>query len=181
MSIVIAVDASDAAASVVQAVAPRLREWHTGAHLLTVIDPDEAHGQRRSGGPATYHSETMPADLSGGSLPGAATGGPSLQPLAEDRGQALAGLEDDRRQGLQQLAADHLSGVAHEVHIEAADDVAKTICEFAEEHSADMIAIGTHGRTGLRRALMGSVAEAVIRCSNVPVLVVREGIPLPAD
>ncbi len=176
MGTVIAVDASDIAAAVVQAVAPGLRESQATAYLLTVVDPGEAHTQRHADGPAAYLSETMPADLSGGRLPGASARGPVLQPVAENRSQALASLERDRRRHLEQLAGAYLSGVAHEVRVEVSADVATTIAAFADEIGADPIAIGTHGRSGLSRALLGSVAEAVIRTSNVPVLVVREGM-----
>ncbi len=44
---------------------------------------------------------------------------------------------------------------------------------LAKEHKADMIVIGSHGRTGLRRLLMGSVAEKVIGFAACPVLVAR--------
>jgi universal stress protein A len=47
------------------------------------------------------------------------------------------------------------------------------ICEAAEEESADIIVIGSHGRTGLAHVLLGSVAETVVRHSRCPVLVVR--------
>jgi nucleotide-binding universal stress UspA family protein len=40
---------------------------------------------------------------------------------------------------------------------------ADAIARFADEHGVDMIVMGTHGRTGLLRLLMGSVAEAVVR------------------
>src|SRR5690606_6814628 len=39
--------------------------------------------------------------------------------------------------------------------------------------SSDLIVIGTHGRQGLRRLIIGSVAEAIVRLASVPVLVVR--------
>ena len=54
-----------------------------------------------------------------------------------------------------------------------------TIARVATEIGADFIAIGTHGRKGMAHALMGSVAEAVLRASSVPVLLVREGIGIP--
>ncbi|NOQ41462.1 MAG: universal stress protein [Desulfuromusa sp.] len=43
----------------------------------------------------------------------------------------------------------------------------------AEENSADLIVLGTHGRTGLDHVLFGSTAEKVVRKSKVPVLTVR--------
>jgi nucleotide-binding universal stress UspA family protein len=49
-------------------------------------------------------------------------------------------------------------------------DVARSITEFAQREKADFIAMATHGRSGLRRLLLGSVAEQVIRHSHVPVL-----------
>ncbi|MCC4768300.1 universal stress protein [Methanosarcina sp. DH1] len=47
------------------------------------------------------------------------------------------------------------------------------IINFAENNNADLIVVGTLGKTGLDRFLMGSVAEKVVRGSKVPVLVVR--------
>lgn len=49
----------------------------------------------------------------------------------------------------------------------------EAITNLAKEQKADMIIIGSHGRTGLRRLLMGSVAEKVIGYTPCPVLVVR--------
>ena len=48
------------------------------------------------------------------------------------------------------------------------------IVKIAEEERADMIVMGTHGRGGLNRMLLGSVAERVIRLAPCPVLTVRE-------
>lgn len=47
------------------------------------------------------------------------------------------------------------------------------IVRFAREGSYDLIALSTHGRTGLRHALLGSVAEKVVRKASCPVLTVR--------
>ena len=47
------------------------------------------------------------------------------------------------------------------------------LSDFAENNNADLIVMGTLGKTGLDRFLMGSVAEKVVRGSKVPVLVVR--------
>jgi nucleotide-binding universal stress UspA family protein len=50
---------------------------------------------------------------------------------------------------------------------------ADEILAVAKEHGADLVVMGTHGRTGLARALLGSVAEKVVRRSEAPVLTVR--------
>ncbi len=50
------------------------------------------------------------------------------------------------------------------------------IVEYAEQHHVDLIVIGSHGRTGLGRLLMGSVAERVVRHASCPVLVVHPAV-----
>jgi nucleotide-binding universal stress UspA family protein len=47
------------------------------------------------------------------------------------------------------------------------------IVRFANENAIDLIAMGTHGRTGLVHMLVGSVAERVVRMSKCPVLTIR--------
>ena len=49
------------------------------------------------------------------------------------------------------------------------------IVEYAAEEGCDLIVMGTHGRGGIDRLLLGSVAERVVRTSAVPVLTVRVG------
>jgi len=51
--------------------------------------------------------------------------------------------------------------------------VAETILEVAEIEKADLIAMSTHGRTGLLRLLLGSVAEQVVHQSKIPVMLIR--------
>jgi nucleotide-binding universal stress UspA family protein len=57
---------------------------------------------------------------------------------------------------------------------------ADAILDVAQQESSTMIAMTTHGRTGLSRWFMGSVAEKVVRASTVPVLLVRSFRPTPA-
>ena len=52
-------------------------------------------------------------------------------------------------------------------------DARDMICQAAKELHADMIVMGTHGRRGISRALLGSVTESVVRQSPCPVLTVR--------
>ena len=48
----------------------------------------------------------------------------------------------------------------------------KVIADYAENHDIDIIVMGSHGRAGVRRALLGSVTERTLRSTHVPVLVV---------
>lgn len=53
--------------------------------------------------------------------------------------------------------------------------IASVIIEEARRWPADLIVIGTHGRSGFSRILFGSVAEGVVRTAHIPVLLVRGG------
>ena len=55
------------------------------------------------------------------------------------------------------------------------DDPGRGIAEFAEENDIELIVMSSHGRTGLKRLLIGSVAERVVRLAKCPVLVLRDG------
>jgi nucleotide-binding universal stress UspA family protein len=55
------------------------------------------------------------------------------------------------------------------------------ILRVAEDDSSDLIVMGTHGRTGLPRLLMGSVAEQVVRRASCPVLTVKTPFPEPVS
>jgi nucleotide-binding universal stress UspA family protein len=48
----------------------------------------------------------------------------------------------------------------------------KVIADYADDHEMDLIVMGSHGRAGVRRALLGSVTERTLRSTHVPVLVV---------
>ena len=69
------------------------------------------------------------------------------------------------------LASD--AGLTVEREIEVGKPI-RTIVEFAEENDVDQIVMGSHGRSGVTRILLGSVAEAVVRTCPVPVLTVRQ-------
>ncbi|SDH36815.1 universal stress protein [Pseudomonas panipatensis] len=56
----------------------------------------------------------------------------------------------------------------------ASEEIAERIETEAEECKADLIVMGTHGRRGVRRLMLGSVAEGLLRVSNRPVLLVRD-------
>jgi nucleotide-binding universal stress UspA family protein len=67
------------------------------------------------------------------------------------------------------------------IHIRLSDPT-PAIVQLASDIEADLIVVGTHGRSGLARLLLGSVAEGVVRRAPCPVLVVRPvGVELAAD
>lgn len=59
----------------------------------------------------------------------------------------------------------------------AVGHAAEEILRYADENSIDIILLATHGRSGVKRWAMGSVADKVLRASKVPVWLVRAGIP----
>jgi nucleotide-binding universal stress UspA family protein len=63
--------------------------------------------------------------------------------------------------------------VPYEHHL-VVGDPAVAISDLARSEGVDLIVMGTHGRTGLRRLLMGSVAEAIVRRAPCPVFVLKE-------
>jgi universal stress protein A len=58
-------------------------------------------------------------------------------------------------------------------HVVQGGSIADSICDYAESLRADLIAMGTHGRTGLAHVFLGSVAERTLRKAPCPVLTVR--------
>ena len=68
-----------------------------------------------------------------------------------------------------------LPGIETEGHALLDDDVPGGIIRFANEQDARVIVMATHGRTGVAHALLGSTTEKVMRCSEIPVLIVPAG------
>jgi len=71
-----------------------------------------------------------------------------------------------------------IEGAAHRAGLEAETAIrrgvpAAQIVDYADEHGIDLVVMGTHGRTGPERAVLGSTTERVLRDIDVPVLVVR--------
>jgi nucleotide-binding universal stress UspA family protein len=79
-------------------------------------------------------------------------------------------LEEIRTQ-LQALVPDDFEGDWQAEVVRGDSD--DRIIDSAQEHGTDLIVMGSHGHTGLRHLLMGSVAEHVLRHAPCPVLIVR--------
>ncbi|WP_321948171.1 universal stress protein [Paraburkholderia sp. J10-1] len=71
------------------------------------------------------------------------------------------------------MAKQGVKGTSRSIEVELpAEDVAQCIERAAADWRADLIVMGTHGRRGVRRLMLGSVAERVLRCARCPVLLV---------
>jgi nucleotide-binding universal stress UspA family protein len=108
-----------------------------------------------------FHSYQLP----GYTLPeGSVVASPKmLQDLAD---QAEAHLSEWRSLAEQ-------AGAARVQTIKGIGDPAAEVVELARDGGFDLIVLGTHGRTGIRHALLGSIAERVVRHSRCPVLTIH--------
>lgn len=93
-------------------------------------------------------------------------------------GQPPGERQGDRRQAAEKMLRGHAELARHAIaavrtHVCRADEwAADSILESAVKFECGLIVMGTHGRSGVRRALLGSVAEQVSRSSPVPVMLV---------
>ena len=95
---------------------------------------------------------------------------------SSDRGEGMLydGLRDkDVATAEQRLRAIKPDAAIQFEHRLLQGDPAEEILQLAQSEKADLIVLGTHGRTGLMRVLMGSVAERVLREATCPVLAVK--------
>ncbi len=116
-------------------------------HLLHVIEP-----------------VTVPSPLYAHYTPGAV-------PTEEQRALQIADLEARLRGLVPPEAAS--KGVRSAFAVVEGDIVSRVVGEVAARLGADAICVGSHGRGGVLRLLLGSTAEAILRSSSGPVLIVR--------
>jgi nucleotide-binding universal stress UspA family protein len=90
---------------------------------------------------------------------------PTPEQMAADEAKAKKYLEK-KAQSLKEM------GIKAECVVTIGDP-GSTIVEYAEKNAIDLIAIATHGRSGIRRILFGSVAEYVIKHSKLPILLIK--------
>lgn len=140
--------------------------------ILVPTDGSEAAetGERRG----VDLAATLGADLHVLSVVDTGDIDPPLSDLdAKERTQHERLLEDHAEQAVSsvaQLGRAHLSGritTAVERGIPF-----RTITDYADSKDIDLVVMGTHGRTGIERVLLGSVAERTLRTSNIPVIAV---------
>lgn len=103
-------------------------------------------------------------------------------PIAYGGGELYYGIEQPDRQELERMLMEVVPtdvAVGYE-HRLVMGSPAGAIVHLAEKENVDMIVMPTHGRSGLSRLLMGSVAEEVVRKAKCPVLTVKVAALAPA-
>jgi len=104
----------------------------------------------------------------------------TLVPVATELGPAPLSLAEERKALCERLNALRPEDPRIAVkHCLVAGGAAEEIISLAQEEGCDLIVMGTHGRTGLGRLLMGSVAEQVVRKASCPVLTVKTPAAVP--
>jgi nucleotide-binding universal stress UspA family protein len=111
--------------------------------------------------------------------------------VADDSGRHVVAYLDQQEEALTREARDYLAGVAAPlrsgptpIHVTTdvrVGDPANGIAMAALDKHADLVVMATHGRTGIKRAVLGSVAGAVLRTVATPVVLVHPGVPPPAE
>lgn len=96
---------------------------------------------------------------------------PGRKPTPEERARQEAELHA-KLEALVPAAA-KARGVRTAVELVEGHDVAQLVCELAERIDADAIVIGSHGRTGIARVVLGSVAEKVLHHTRRAIVLVR--------
>ena len=86
-------------------------------------------------------------------------------------------IEAEARERLQALSPEDERDIETTVSLQLSFDVADSINEYVEEREVDLVVMGTHGRKGLDRLMLGNVADKIIRHAPCPVMTVREEIP----
>jgi nucleotide-binding universal stress UspA family protein len=170
MRVVVAYDGGDAGERAIAAIASWVRTTDADVDMFTILDPSDVHETSLKRGAYAVAPAVTPTGK-------VLNIGNSTPALAEDRTHAFERARTEAEQQLHDVARRNFPGVSLSVHAEVTDrPPAEAIVAAARRLGADVIAVGTHSRTGLRHALMGSVAEAVVRSSPIPVLVIGPGV-----
>ncbi|HXU83782.1 MAG TPA: universal stress protein [Polyangia bacterium] len=100
---------------------------------------------------------------------------PAAYNYVDDRGALTEGQRHEIEDRLRALIPPNVTGVATTLSVIDGGHADMAIVQESNRIGADAICVGSHGRTGVVRALMGSVAESVVRRAERPVLIIRPG------
>jgi nucleotide-binding universal stress UspA family protein len=165
MKILIPLDGSKFSEAVLKPAAELVQSTGAEVHLIQVVKPSE--GTVNWG----QHRNIEPHAAAAGFLAGVDQGDAG-RTAVESKGQA-----DER---VRQNALDYLEHILHEYFPRGgtktavtSDDVAEEIKDYASQEKVNMIAMASHGRTGLARRVMGSVAGQLLQSHVAPIYMVH--------
>ena len=155
-------DGSDGADAALEDAQDIARHYDATVHVLSVVNTAEEGGGLGTD-PNQEPAAGMVGDPAGGS--GGMVG---RRETMDDQRSEL----EERAGRLAREVAGRFEGVETEPAVSVGEP-AEEIVDYSTAADVDLVVMGTHGRTGLDRYLVGSVTEAVVRRSDVPVLTVR--------
>ncbi|WP_181691859.1 universal stress protein [Natronomonas sp. LN261] len=155
-------DGSDGAEAALDNCRDLAETYDATVHVLYVAERSEPHGLASDTEVMGRGGMVGDPEGSGQGMVGDRTKDEEIRAAVEAHGTTLV-----------EEAADRLGGVETQTAVREGNPF-EVILDYADAHDVDVIIMGTHGRTGLDRYLLGSVAEKVVRMSDVPVLTVRE-------
>jgi nucleotide-binding universal stress UspA family protein len=170
MKILIPLDGSKLSEAILGPIAGVVARLDAEVELITVAAPSKTHSTPISYAPR----ESIPAGTSSGSRLNIPLLGEIVPAPAESREQAVERVDAELHDYLNARANEFPGGECTvTTHVLFGSDPANVIIEYARQGKVDLIAMATHGRTGLSHLLAGSVAEKVIQSGVAPVVVVR--------
>ncbi len=166
MKVLILLDGSEFAEAVLEPVAELANRAMAEVHFLQVLKPSEAHatwGKLPAVGP-----DWMVAPYMTGISPG---------PVRE---RVAVETQVQAEERAYQETEEYLNGIAGRFfprgstkEVAFGEDPVEVIAGYAKRHGIDLIALATHGRTGLSRLLMGSVAGSLLKAHVAPLCIER--------
>jgi nucleotide-binding universal stress UspA family protein len=164
MKIMVTLDGSSFAEAVVEPAVQLAREAKLAeVYLVRVVDPSDVRSTL-SGTPEYEEAIAEPYTGVSTTIGGSTT--------LETSDQALERIEQEAKDYLQHVG-DRFDPIHPEAVVLVGKDVDEELARFAREQNVDIIAMSSHGRTGLGRLIMGSHAQRLMEYGVAPVLVVR--------
>lgn len=171
MRILVALDGSKFAEAIIQPVAQLAVAADAEVFLVQAAQPSRIHSTWM-GSPEEYVEAARAAFTPGGMRVGKVSPGVAAPRQVESENQALGRVVQAGRDYLSQIAH-RFAPIEPEVTVLVGNDVDEVLASFAREQQIDLIAISSHGRTGLARQFMGNHASKLLRYRVAPLMIVK--------
>ena len=171
MKIMVTLDGSEFAEAVVEPVAQLAVNAKAEVFLVRVVEPSEVHSTWV--GSPEYYAEAAKGELTPlGQRIRSAGQGADKPRAVESYDQALDRAIEEARDYLHHVAG-RFGPLQSEAVVLVGDDIDDELAKFARQRHVELIAMSSHGRTGLARLVMGSHANRMLRYQIAPLMIVR--------